>query len=251
MTNLPQGDDPEFSVVILGYGEGDRLPSIVASIDSATATLGVSYEMVLIANYWPGAGDRTPDVAAQLAQQNDRLKVIAKPKAGGMGWDMRCGLEAARGNILAVIDGDGQIQSDDIVKAYRELRRNELDLCQTYRIDRRDGWERRATSRIYNLLFRIVFPGVPLDDINAKPKLMTRALYNLLQLTSSDWFIDAEIIVQARRLGRRMGQIPSTFGRKEGKSYVTVFTILEFLRNLVVFRVRETLSHSKGPWRRR
>ncbi len=247
LTNEPL----ELSVVILGYREEDRLSAFVAALESQVVTLSVSYELVLVANYWPGTGDRTPQVAAQMAQHNARLKVIAKPKAGAMGWDMRCGLDAARGKVLAVIDGDGQFHANDIVKLYRELRRDHLDLCQTYRTERRDRWERKIVSKLYNGLFRIIFPGVDLSDINSKPKMMTRELYDSLHLTSSDWFIDAEIIISARRLGCRIGQIPSIFEKKEGRSYVGFSTLIEFIKNLVIFRIRETFYHSRGPWRRR
>ncbi len=244
-------DAPELSVVILGYREEDRLPAFVDRVESELQTLGISYELVLVANYWPGKGDRTPEITAQLAQKNARLKFIAKPKEGRMGWDLRSGLELSSGNVVAVIDGDGQFHPNDIVKVYQELRRRHLDLCQTYRIDRQDGWQRRVISQIYNLLFKMIFPGIHLRDINSKPKLLTRQTYDSMQLTSSDWFIDAEIIIQASREGRRMGEIPVGFVKKEARSYVTKATILEFIRNLVVFRIRETLYQFNKWWNSR
>jgi glycosyltransferase involved in cell wall biosynthesis len=230
---------PELSVVILGYREEDRLPAFVETVEKEVRDLGISYEIIVVANYWPALHDRTPQVAGDLAEKNPHISVVAKPKQGRMGWDMRSGLERTQGDLLAVIDGDGQFQPHDIARLYQELHAKRLDLCQTYRVARADGWKRRVISKIYNGVFSILFPRTGLCDINAKPKLMTRQMYESLRLNSNDWFIDAEIVIQSRRLNYRMGQIPSVFGKKEGKSYINFSSLMEFVVNLFKFRIRE------------
>src|SRR5256885_13939084 len=106
--SAPSRQRPELSVVILGYREEDRLPSFVAAVEKAVQSLGLSYEIIVVANYWPALSDRTPEIARRLAEENPRITAIAQPKQGRMGWDMRNGLETARGEVIAVIDGDGQ-----------------------------------------------------------------------------------------------------------------------------------------------
>jgi len=158
-----------------------------------------------------------------------------------MGWDMRSGLEAAAGQVLTLIDGDGQIEPQDIGRVYRTLREQDLDLCQTYRVRRGDGWRRVWISRIYNTLFRLLFPGTGLRDVNAKPKVMTRRTYEALRLSSTDWFTDADIIIQVRRLKLRVGEIPSVFGHSATRpSFINAAAVREFLKNLMIFRIRET-----------
>jgi hypothetical protein len=61
-----------------------------------------------------------------------------------------------------------------------------------------------------------------------------------MQLTSDDWFIDAEIVIQARRLGLRVHEIPTTFkGLTNRTSFISMGSVLEFLVNLVRYRLRE------------
>jgi SAM-dependent methyltransferase len=233
-------DVPELSVVILCYREEEYVPMILAAVEAEVRQLGVSYELILVANYVAGSGDRSPGIAEELAQRNGRVRVVARPKEGMMGWDMRTGLEAARGRVLAVIDGDGQVPSGDVVRVYRALREGRLDLCQTHRVKREDGWSRTVLSRCYNQVFRLLFPGMPLHDVNAKPKIFTREAYRAMRLTSDDWFIDAEMILQARRRGLRVGEIPSRFERGRGRpSFINAKTVMEFLRNLAAARLRE------------
>jgi len=242
---------PEISVVLLCYREGENIPKLVTEVEAEIQRLGVPYELVLVANYLPRSNDKTPQIASKVAERNPRVKVVARPKAGMMGWDMQTGLEAATGRILAVTDGDGQFPFSDIGTAYRELRRRNLDLCQTNRVKREDGWARVVLSKVYNFVFQLLFPGTGLHDVNSKPKVMTREAYQSLRLTSTDWFIDAEIVIQARRHGLRLGEIPSVFGKSEGRpSFVRPTAILEFVKNLFIARVQETLDRSRRTSRR-
>ena len=120
-----------------------------------------------------------------------------------MGWDMRSGFAAARGDYLLVIDGDAQNPPEDLAEMYRRMKANRADVMKGRRIARFDGPYRRIVSGGFNLLFMLLFRTRGLWDINGKPKGLTRAAYEQLELTSDDWFIDAEIVLEARRKGLR------------------------------------------------
>ena len=74
-------------------------------------------------------------------------------------------------------------------------------------------------------------------DINSKPKVFTRAAYERFDLRSDDWFIDAEIMIQASNLELKVGEVPTYFraSEREGGSFINLFTFLEFLKNLIRF----------------
>ena len=88
---------------------------------------------------------------------------------------------------IAVIDGDGQMPAEDVVRVHRLLVDEQLDLAKTHRVQRDDGAYRGLISTVYNGLFRILFPGMGLRDINSKPKVMTREAYHRLDLKSDGW----------------------------------------------------------------
>lgn len=156
-----------------------------------------------------------------------------------MGWDMRSGLEAASGQTIAVIDGDGQMPPEDVLAVYDVLRSGPFDLAKTYRAERRDGLFRLVISRSYNLVLRLLFPKVRVHDANSKPKIFTRDALDKLTLTSDDWFIDAEIIIQASQLGLRIGEIETIFYTNPRRaSFIKPKAILEFMKNLLIYRVR-------------
>ncbi len=160
-----------------------------------------------------------------------------------MGWDMKAGLQAATGQSLAVIDGDGQMPSEDVVRVYQLMKDNELDFAKTYRTKRNDGSYRKLISIVYNILFKIMFPGIKASDMNSKPKIMTRAFYEKINLESNGWFIDAEIMILARRLSLKIGEIETVFHSLDSRpSFVKPLSILEFLFNLFIYRIREIFA---------
>jgi len=232
---------PELSVVILCYRSGESARDFVALTFSALEEAGIrDYELVLVGNYSEGSDDVTPRVVAQIAAGNPCVRHTALPKRGMMGWDMRTGLQLARGKFIAVIDGDGQMPVKDVARVYHAVREGRFDLVKTYRTRRGDNAWRKIISYLYNLLFHLLFPGVHARDINSKPKVLLRDAYERMKLESDDWFIDAEIMIEARRLGLRIGEIPTVFlGLAGRRSFVRFGTLFEFMGNLVAYRIRE------------
>jgi len=233
-------DAPEISVVVLAYRSAETITDFVESLVESLEQESLHWEIILVGNYFEGKGDQTPDVINEIAVRETRIKVVAKIKKGMMGWDMKTGLQAATGKTIAIIDGDGQMPSGDVVRVYNAMKEKGLDFAKTYRTKRNDGSYRKLISVVYNYLFKIMFPGVKAWDMNSKPKIMTREFYDKLKLESNGWFIDAEIMIVARRLNIKMGEIETVFHSMDSRpSFVKPLSILEFLFNLFVYRIKE------------
>lgn len=79
-----------------------------------------------------------------------------------------------------------------------------------------------------------------MHDVNSKPKIFTRAAFEMMELKSDDWFIDAEIMIQARSFGLRVDGIATVFKKIDVReSFVKLDTICELIRNLVKARIKE------------
>ncbi|MEE3253792.1 MAG: glycosyltransferase family 2 protein [Nitrospinota bacterium] len=235
-------DTPEISVVVLAYRSAGTITGFVDSLVESLENENLQWEIVLVGNYFEGKGDQTPEVINKIASQKAQIKVVTEIKKGMMGWDMKTGLQAATGKTLVVIDGDGQMPSGDVVRVYNLMKENELDLAKTYRVKRNDGCYRKLISIIYNILFKTMFPGIKAWDMNSKPKIMKREFYEKINLESNGWFIDAEIMIFARRLDAKIGEIETVFHSIDTRpSFVKPLSILEFLFNLFVYRIREFL----------
>jgi glycosyltransferase involved in cell wall biosynthesis len=228
--------EPHFSLVVLCYRSGQNIIPFVERLQRTLSYCNFSWELVLVGNYIEGSDDETPQVVKKLAEGSDNIRTVIRPKQGMMGWDMRMGLDAARGTYIGVIDGDGQFPPESIIACLLKCELEDLDLAKTYRVIRDDGFYRRFISAVYNGIFSLLF-GFKVRDINSKPKIIRREKYELLHLESDDWFADAEIIIRARELGLKIGETPVHFKSNDNRgSFVKPKAILEFSSNLLKYR---------------
>jgi glycosyltransferase involved in cell wall biosynthesis len=231
--------NPELSAIVLCYKAGESIHAVIEPLLRDLEAADVTHELVLVANYWPGDDDPTPDIVRRFAQGRDNVVTVIGEKQGAMGWDMRGGLAAASGEYLIAIDGDAQNPVEDVLKMYSRMKDTGVDFMKGRRIARFDGLYRRLVSGSYNLLFRLIFRTAPLWDINGKPKAITRSAYERMNLKSDDWFIDAELVLAARRLGIAIGEMPVIFRENEERSsFVKFSAIAEFVLNMVKARLR-------------
>jgi glycosyltransferase involved in cell wall biosynthesis len=234
---------PELSAVVLCYRAGANILLVVEPLYTLLSDSGTSFELVLVANYWASAKDRddTPDYVRRFAATHPHTQVIIRPKEGGMGWDMRSGLEAARGRVIIVIDGDAQNPVDDVLTMFYRMRETKAPVMKGRRVTRYDGPYRRMVSFVYNLFFQLLFGTRGIWDVNGKPKGLTREAYERLDLTSDDWFIDAEIVLKARDLGLAVAEMPVVFHASERASFVRLPAIGEFVVNMLRYRLPRRL----------
>jgi cellulose synthase/poly-beta-1,6-N-acetylglucosamine synthase-like glycosyltransferase len=229
----------ELSVIVLCYQAGEAIHRVTDPLYEQLEAADIAYELVLVANQWPDRPDPTGQVVEEFAMHRDTVRTVMDDKQGAMGWDMRSGLAAARGDYLVVLDGDSQNPVDDVLKMYRRMKETGVDVMKGRRIARFDGPARRAISIVYNLAFILLFRTRGIWDVNGKPKGLTRAAYEAMDLESDDWFIDAEIILSARRQGLAVAELPVIFHRNDERaSFVRPAAILEFLRNMARQRFR-------------
>ena len=229
---------PVLSVVLLCYRAEDHASVVIEPLHDELEASGITFELVLVANAWAGSGDTTPGIVQKLAAGRPTMTVVTEEKRGDMGWDMRTGLEVARGDYLVVIDGDGQVPVRYALEAYRELERTGADIVKGRRSIREDGTARSLLSLVYNSLFRLVFRTRPLWDVNGRPKGLRRAAWEQLDLRTDDWFTDAEIILKARTLGLRIHEMPVVFlANPTRASFVNAVSVWEFLHNMALWRL--------------
>ena len=234
---------PQISVVILCYRSGEFARTFYQNMVDVLKKTNLDYEIILVGNHLEGSPDTTPTVITDIARSHDLTKTVIKIKPDrehAMGWDMRCGLEATTGDVVTVIDGDGQMPPEDIPRLYETLTSKHLDMSKARRITRGDGLYRKSISLIFNTIMRVLFPGILTTDINGKPKMFTRVAFERLKLESNDWFIDAEIMIKAARLGLTIGEIETEFHKNPGRpSFISFNANIEFLKNIIVWRIKE------------
>lgn len=227
----------ELSLVVLCYHSGKSILPFFHELEDFLDNMNIGYEIILVANDFADSKDETREIVQNLAETRPHVVPVTKIKKGMMGWDMIQGLNASIGRYICVIDGDGQFPVGSIRMVYEKIKNENLDLVKTFRVKRHDGLYRWILTKGYNFIFRMMFPGINSRDVNSKPKIMTRESYDRMHLQSTDWFIDAEIMIRVKRLKLKMAEVSVTFlPNNKRKSFVRICAIFEFMVNMIRYR---------------
>ena len=120
----------EFSIAVLCYRTEEEIIPFIEKLHHVMNLFRFEWEIVLVANYWKNTKDLTPEIAKKLSEKLDHVRYIAESKEGGMGWDMKRGLDACKGTYIGVIDGDGQFPVESIFSCFAKIKSEEVDFVQ-------------------------------------------------------------------------------------------------------------------------
>ncbi len=160
---------PTLSVVIPMYNEIDNVEPMVARVHRGLADYAGDWELICVDDgSRDGTGPRLTEVAGRYGKH---VRVIRLRRNFGQTAAMQAGFDAARGALIATLDGDLQNDPADIPRMVDELLARDLDLLQGWRRKRQDDLVmRKIPSRIANKLIGKV-TGVALHDYGCSLKV--------------------------------------------------------------------------------
>ena len=151
---------------------------------------------------------------------------------------MKTGFATATGDLVLYSDADLPFDMAEMRRAVRLLRLYEADIVSAYRHDRTgEGAIRTIYTFFYNFLIRRLF-GVRMRDINFAFKLCRRSIFDHVQLVSEGSFIDAELIIRAKKLGFDVIQFGvDYFPRTRGESTLASSAVIrKIVREMLAMR---------------
>ncbi len=138
------------SVVIPAHNECANLPHLLQEIGSALSHLD-GYEVVVVDD---GSSDNTQAVLNDVQASFPQLRIVRHASSCGQSTALMTGVDAATGDIVATLDGDGQNDPADIpgmVDLLMQARQTEdVRMIAGFRSKRRDSRWRLMSSRIAN-----------------------------------------------------------------------------------------------------
>jgi dolichol-phosphate mannosyltransferase len=170
----------DLSVVIPMRDEREAALPLLDELDRVLPALGVCEIVIVDDGSIDGTGRRLATIAAARPPDLPRLRVVRHREAAGQSAALRTGVGSARAAWVVTLDGDGQNDPADIPRLVAARRRARPGggpvLVAGERRRRRDGWVKRASSRIANAVRRRVL-GDGVADTGCGLKLFPRAAY--------------------------------------------------------------------------
>ena len=133
---------PELSVLIPAANEAEIIADVVSSVRAAMEKLNRPYEILVIDD---GSTDETA-----LRAENAGARVISHPYNIGNGAAVKTGIRHAKGDILVMMDGDGQHNPEYIAPMLEKIDR--YDMVVGARTSESESHiHRDLANRLYNL----------------------------------------------------------------------------------------------------
>jgi glycosyltransferase involved in cell wall biosynthesis len=216
------------SVVVPVYDEAETLVSLFEEVTDALLGLREPWEILFVDD---GSSDGTPRILRELAGKADNVRVLTLRRNYGQTAALMAGIDHARGDVVVVIDGDGQNDPADIPALLDQLARG-YDVVSGWRRERADAKLRRVIpSRLANRLISRL-SGVALHDYGCSLKVYRREIIRSIRLYGE---MHRFIPIYASWQGARVTEIPVNHRpRSTGRSKYGLERVFKVVLDLMV-----------------
>jgi dolichol-phosphate mannosyltransferase len=209
------------SVVIPAHNEADDISTTVRSLHRVLADAAVEHEIVVVDDH---SGDGTGDVVRGLEAEIAEVRLVTNTAAGGFGMAVRAGLEAFRGDAVAIYMADASDSPLDLVMFVRAMEVHGVDCVfgtrfsaggRTYDYPRLKLYLNRFANTCVRALF-----GMRYDDVTNAFKLYRREVIDGVgPLLSNHFNLTVELPLKAIVRGYSYTVVPNSWtNRTNGTS---------------------------------
>ncbi len=239
MRGNAEGSLTGLSIVVPIYNEEENIPPLYDRVTTALAGTGIDYELILVDD---GSSDGSFMLLKQLAENDQRVKVIRFRRNFGQTAAMSAGFGVARGKVVVPMDGDLQNDPADIPMLLSKIDEG-YDVVSGWRKDRQDTFiNRRLPSIIANgLISRMT--GVHLHDYGCTLKAYRREVLDGVNLYGE---MHRFVPALASQVGARVTELPVRHHpRLHGTSKYGISRTMRVVLDLMT--VKFLLSYSTKP----
>ncbi len=210
---------PLFSVVIPAFNEAQAIKRVIDELTKYLESIK-QYEIIIVDD---GSTDGTAEIIRILKSENEKIVIIPHKFRRGVGMAIKTGIKNAMGEWIFIFPGDGQGDPKDLERFL--FLKDEADIILGYRKKRVDPYYRYFTSDLWKILIKFLF-NINIRDLNWI-KLIKKEVIKSIPIMSKSAFIDAEIIIRAKKMGFRIVEIPVAHRKRiSGKTKCLAFLIV-------------------------
>jgi dolichol-phosphate mannosyltransferase len=228
------------SLIVPTFNESSNIAALLRQLAAILdPVLGSAYEIIVVDDDSP---DRTWELAEALVPQMRNLRVLRRSLERGLSTAIVRGWQLARGDVLAVIDGDLQHPPEVLLRLWNKMEQGS-DLAVASRHLEGGGvseWAlwRRVLSRGAQGLGLLVLPGVvgSVSDPMSGYLMVRREVVQGIELSPVGYKILVELL--ARCAPRAVAEVPYVFReRLAGQSKLSPAIYGNYLRHLLRLRL--------------
>lgn len=160
------------TVTLPAYNESENIESFLLEIENFLQSIfKIKNEYnILVVN--DGSTDNTHEILNELKKKIPDLSIITHDVNRGYRAAVQSCLENSSGDLVVVIDSDGQFKINDLPK-FLEKANQGYELVIGNKIKRNDPYIRILLGKSYNLIFGLLF-GVKFKEVDCGFRLLSK-----------------------------------------------------------------------------
>ena len=194
---------------------------------------GIDYEIILVDDC--SKKDSTPEELDAL--KSKKVKVIHNKVNKDYGGAIMTGFEIAKGDILGWTCGDGEVTAKDVIKVYKEMRKED-DILKAIRLNRQDGISRKFISKVFNIWSKLRW-GLNVADLNGYPVFFKRECYQDLGVhnVKTNWIFNTDLFRKMTAKGFKIREVEVIHEKRtSGKSHMKPLRIMKMVWRFIKYK---------------
>jgi len=139
------------SLIIPIYNEEKVIDELVIRTISSLESFTSDYELLFVDD---GSTDNSLGKILLYQKKNNHIKVLSLSKNFGHQAAYTAGLEYAKGDLVAMMDGDLQDPPEKLAEMYRKIHEEDYDVVSGKRIGRKGKNKRDLYAVLFHLIFK-------------------------------------------------------------------------------------------------
>lgn len=207
---LAQTTEYQISAIMPALNEESCLDASIANVLDGFRRHGIRGELLIVND---GSSDRTGSVAEKWASRHDCIRVIHHDRPFGIGGSFWDGVHHARGEIVAMIPGDGENDAGEILRYLPLLEHVDIVVPFVFNPGVRP-WRRRLLSFAYHQIIYVT-TAYSLNYLNGTV-MYRKAIFEGITLKSRGFFYQTELLIKT--IGRHYlyAEVPYALKKRHG-----------------------------------
>jgi len=204
----------KISIVFPVLNEEDTIKGLVEKSISELNAMPYEYKIIIINN---ASTDNTGKLIEDLARIHSSVEFIHHPANLGYAMSTLTGFKKSDGEIVIIIDGDGQHTVTDVPAFVNKIELG-YDIIFGWKEKRNDPAMRILLTKVLNILAKLILR-YPFHDINCGFRAVTRQIADQIEIRHKLNSVGPEIYVWGKLHNCKMSEVPvQHFPREAGKS---------------------------------
>ena len=232
------------TVIIPAYNEENRILPVLNEVCTFIFNNTLSWEVVVSID----GTDRTEIITKEMKEKFPFLNYTKGTGRSGKGGAIKRVLPEIHGEFTVLMDADGSIAFEEIVRAFLLLDKSDVVIMSRYKKNNNIPFLRRFLSRGFNIIVRSV-TGLNVSEAQSGYNIFRTEFFatSMQSVTVTNASYEVPLMYYIKKMGRRILETSAEYTHDENWKLNPISMAMSFGISLIAFRIRNSPPYAYVP----